>query len=245
MQAAAWTTSFEVGDNLQAFYGNSISTRLSSTPEGFLVAQGARVARSGWQMYRPSELKLPGCDLVEVFRPPSEVCADTFIASLNGKCICDGHPGQDWVSAENARFYCAGHLQNPREGTPLANGDRVVVGDLVVTEENLIRKIENGTRELSVGYQYELVPRGDGTYEQRDLVANHIAVVPTGRGGQQIRILDHALRAPARTACCPQELARIAGRDEDIAIAEINFAAAARRFLGQNVLNVAQQRKNR
>jgi hypothetical protein len=71
-----------------------------------------------------------------------------------------------------------------------------------------------------------------------DLVANHIAVVPTGRAGRDIRILDHALEQ-GRPCHCPRELARVADRDD---LAEINFAAATRRFLGRTVLDVGKQR---
>jgi hypothetical protein len=218
---------------MQAYFGNAISERLSSTPEGFLIAQGARLCRSGWQRYLPSELQLPGSEIVEVYRPREEVLADSFLASLEGKCVLDEHPRNDWVSSANARFYCAGHCQNIRKGPALENGDVTVIGDVIVTDEALIHKIENGKRALSVGYTYRLTPSSDGTYAMRDLVANHVSVVESGRAGSEIKIMDHALEAPAVTCCCPRELARIADRDE---VKEINFAASARRFLGRNIM---------
>jgi uncharacterized protein len=225
---------------MQSYFGNVISERLSSTPEGFLVAQQARLCRSGWQQYYPSELKLEGSELVEVFRPPEEVTAPAFLASLEGKCVVDEHPRQDWVSSSNARFYCVGHAQNIRQGPALANGDVTIVGDLVITDENLIRKIEQGKRELSVGYTYRLTDNGDGTHSMSDLVANHVACVVRGRAGSEIKIMDHALEH-GRPCHCSRELARVADRDE---VKEINFEAAAKRFLGRNIMEVAQ-RKNR
>ena len=173
---------------MRAYFGDKISERLSSTPEGFLVAQGAPLCRSGWQMYHPSELKIPGSEAINVYRPPSEVTAPSFLASLEGKCIVDDHPRNDWVSSKNARWYCAGHVQNVRKGPALANGDITIIGDLVVTDESLIRKIEDGKRGLSVGYDYHLTANDNGTLEMRDMVANHIACVERGRAGSDFRI---------------------------------------------------------
>jgi hypothetical protein len=226
-------------DKMQSYFGNQISTRLSTTPEGFLIAQGAVLCRSGFQTYRGVELNLSDFNgQVEVYRPPEEVLAPAFLASLEGKCVTDSHPTQ-FVDSSNARWVCSGHCQHVRQGPALANGDVTVIGDLVVTDENLIRKIANGQRELSVGYEYKLRENEDGDFEMRDLVANHIACVETGRAGSA-RILDHDLQAAGRACSCPRELARIADRDD---VAEINFVAAARRFLGKNIMEVG--RKNR
>lgn len=221
---------------MQGYFGDPISTRLSSTPEGFLIAQGARLARSGWQTYRGAELNLPDFSgQVEVYRPVEEVTAPTFLASLEGKCLVDDHP-RDFVSSQNAKWYCCGHCQNVRVAPePLKNGDVAIVGDLIVQDENLIRKIENGKRELSVGYEYRLSPNGDGTYSMSHLVANHIACVDAGRAGPMCAILDHDLQATGRACSCPRELARLVDRDD---VAEINFSAAAKRFLGRNIMEV-------
>jgi len=217
------------------YYGEAISPRLATTPEGFLIAQGARLCRSGWQRYRRSELQAgAGPEVIWVFRPPEEVRASTFIGSLEGKCVIDDH--RDWISAENARWFCAGHVQNIREGDPV-DGDVCIIGDLFVTDESLIRKIEQGKRELSVGYTYDLVTRDDGVFEMRNLVANHIAVVDTGRAGHEVRILDHALQE-GHAFRCPREIARLTARDERFVIKEVNFATAARRFLGKNPMEV-------
>jgi uncharacterized protein len=220
---------------MQAYFGDAISARLSRTPEGFLVAQQARLCRSGWQTYHPSELKLGGSEMIEVYRPRSEVLADSFLASLEGKCVVDEHPRNDWVNSQNARWFCCGHCSNIRKGPDLENGDATVIGDLVITDESLINKIASGKRELSVGYEYRMLPRDDGSYEMRDLVANHIALVEHARAGEQIRILDHALEAPEVTCSCPRELARLVPPDE---VREIDFGAATRRFLGRNIMEV-------
>lgn len=219
---------------MQGYFGDAISARLSSTPEGFLICQGAKLCRSGWQRYHGSELGLNTDGSVNVFRPPEEVLSPAFLASLEGKCVCDSHPNH-FVDSSNARWYCCGHVQNVRKGPALPNGDVTVLGDLIVTDESLIRKIEQGRRELSVGYAYQLSRDHDGTFEMRDLIANHLACVEKARAGSEIRILDHAPQQQGRPCHCSRELARVADRDE---VQEINFAASARRFLGKNIMEV-------
>jgi hypothetical protein len=226
---------------MQGFFGNSISERLSTTPEGFLICQQARLCRSGWQRYRANELRLPdgGFELVQVFRPVEEVLSPSFLASLEGKCVTDGHPERDWVSSSNSKFYCAGHVQHVRKGPTLANGDVAIVGDLIVTDESLIRKIEQGRREISVGYSYELSRNADDKtiYMMSDLVANHIAVVEKGRAGPEIKIMDHAPEQ-GRPCHCPRELSRLVACDDDAEVKAINFEAAAKRFLGRNIMEM-------
>lgn len=174
-----------------AYFGTALTEHIGETPEGFLLCRSARLCRSGPQQYRGSELGLDTDDMVTVRRPTSEVLDPAHLASLEGKPICDGHPPQ-FVTPTNAGWYGRGHVQNVREGEVLSSGERVVVGDLVVTDSGLIDKIKNGVRELSVGYEYVLAEGSDGEFVMRNLRANHIAIVANGRAGSQIRIVDSA-----------------------------------------------------
>ena len=212
----------------QAYFGTQISPHQHLTPEGYLVAQGVKLARSGWQTYYASELDLPGSELVSVFRPPEEVLARSFLASLRGKELCDGHPST-FVNSHNSRWLCGcGHVENIRQGPDLPDGNVTVVGDVFVKDEALIQKIRAGmTKELSVGYEYRLIRGSDGRYEMADLRANHVAVVGQARGGHQLQIEDSC-----SVRCCSNQ--------DDTAV--INFAMAARRYLGRNVLVVGGRR---
>src|SRR5580658_8711591 len=80
-----------------------LSENISETPEGFLVVVGCPVARTGWQEYLVKDLPQQsaeelGVDMsnpgatIDLYRPPGEVFAPDFLASLNGKPITDGHP---------------------------------------------------------------------------------------------------------------------------------------------------------
>ena len=77
--------------------------------------------------------------------------------------------------------------------------DGVLYGDIAVYSEDLKDAIENGKKELSLGYfcKYKK-ERGifDGdTYDfvQYDMVGNHIALVDSGRCGNSVRVFDQKI----------------------------------------------------
>jgi hypothetical protein len=201
-----------------AYYVTRLSENLGYTPEGSLVARDAVIARTGFQKYRGKELpqdevaKL-GLDIkpedeVELYRSADEVFSAHTIGSFEGKPICEGHPGRFLAVEEIApngedkgffaiKDYQKGHVQNVRRGDEaLESGEYALLADLVVTDPNLIMKIEGGLRELSCGYNYHLAL--DGTrLLQVDICGNHVAVVRAGRAGSEARIYDAAPEAPA------------------------------------------------
>lgn len=176
-----------------------------------MIAHGARLARTATkqpQQYRGSEIGLATDDRVNVWRPADEVFHPACLASLNGKPVTDAHPSQ-FLTPDNVGWYSRGHVQHVREGPQLANGERAIVGDLVITDAHLISKIKSGLRALSVGYDCEYTPRNDGSFEQHSIRANHVAVVPEGRAGTDIRILDAACREEEQ-AMTKEEKAQLA-----------------------------------
>lgn len=174
---------------MQAFYADSISEHLSKTPEGFLIARSCPVARTGHQTYTREETKLPGAGLVQVNRTPEEVFSPATIASFEGKPIVSPHP-PTFITAENIAGYQKGHVQHVRKGPTLPDGEHSLIADLVITDATLISRIEsNAIRELSAGYDYRLEPDGEGL-KMVQIRGNHVAVVPSGRAGNHVRILD-------------------------------------------------------
>ena len=174
---------------MQAFFGTRISEHISKTPEGYLVCLGVPICRTGTQVYRGSEIGLSSDEMVEVYRPPAEVLHPKTSASAEGKPLTDQHPGT-FLNSFNAGAYSKGHVQHVRRGAQLPDGEWPLVADLVVTDRNLIEKIERGVREVSCGYDCKYVQLKDGSYAQQKIRINHVAVVPTGRAGSDIRILD-------------------------------------------------------
>jgi hypothetical protein len=83
-------------------------------------------------------------------------------------------------------------VQNVRKGTePLDSGDYPLLGDILVTDADIIEKVENGIRELSCGYSHELAKDGDKICQVK-IVINHVALVRKGRAGPEARINDSA-----------------------------------------------------
>ena len=75
--------------------------------------------------------------------------------------------------------------------------DGVLYADITVYSEDLKQEIENGKKELSLGYfcKYKKergVFKGEVyDYVQHDMVGNHIALVDAGRCGSDVKVYDH------------------------------------------------------
>ena len=65
-----------------------------------------------------------------------------------------------------------------------------MIADLHIHDRDLINAIQNGKREISCGYECDYVQNEDGTYSQKKIRGNHVAVVERGRAGKRAAILD-------------------------------------------------------
>jgi hypothetical protein len=144
--------------------------------------------------YRGTEAGLDTSKIVSVHRAAEEVFAPASMASLEGKPVVGpGHPS-GFVSPQNVGYLSKGHVQNVRRGTDrLATGEEVLLADLIITDGDLIDKILNGMRGVSVGYNVLWEEDDDGDFHQSRIRANHLAIVEEGRGGEDIRIYDHCI----------------------------------------------------
>jgi hypothetical protein len=173
---------------MRAYFGSKISPHMTKTPEGYLICHDVPVARTGKYQYLGKELGLDKGenDLFDVFRDESEVFSPKAIASFNSKPVTNDHP-PDLLTPENTQRYCMGVAESVRRSKD--NPD-LLLADLVIYNERLIKEIENGKREVSCGYEYELIENKDGTYSQRNIVGNHIAIVDKGRAGDRCKVMD-------------------------------------------------------
>jgi hypothetical protein len=110
--------------------------------------------------------------------------------SLNtawGKPITDNHPRKNdqyiLIDSSNTRDYQRGMTQ---QGMVVNDNFLTVVG--VITDGELIRKVESGENQVSAGYKASIVDRGDGKYEQMNRRYNHFAVLPKGRAGEDVKV---------------------------------------------------------
>ena len=170
-----------------AYYGYTISPNQIETGEGFLICRNVPIARTGEQEYAGNELGLDTSGVVKVFRPPEEVFDPAALASFEGKPVTNDHP-PNLVTPDDVSLYEMGHAQNIRRGE--GEWDGYVLADLHIHDRQLIDAIQSGKREISCGYECEYADNGDGTYTQKRIRGNHIAVVDRGRAGKKAAILD-------------------------------------------------------
>ena len=134
--------------------------------------------------------------IYQVYRPAEEIrkAADTFKLVP----LVDNHTmiGKDFTPAEEKGVH--GVL-----GEEIKEKDGVLYADVKIFSESLKNLIQNGKKELSLGYfcEYDLTP---GEYHgvhydavQRSLRGNHIALVDNGRMGHDVRVMDRALACDA------------------------------------------------
>ena len=160
--------------------------------DGYLVAD-ARVARTGVQTYAGWEVGKPQMPVVRVYRPPDEVFSRDAMASFAHRPITNDHPDED-VTADNWKELAVG-----QSGDEVARDGTFLRIPLMVADGKMISGIEGGKRQLSAGYMATLDwtagKTADGEHYdaiQRNIRANHIAVVHQGRAGSEVRIGDDA-----------------------------------------------------
>ena len=155
---------------------------------GFLKADGAFTRVGVFTYGSRRELRLPG-----------EVFSSSAMASYAGLPVTDGHPpGDGMVTADNASRFSKGWASNPRQ-----DGD-FLIGEITITDAALIKKMESGTKALSLGYDVDFIEGagigvkkhplfGDFDFIQTNIRANHLAIVPAGRAGPEAKVrMDEA-----------------------------------------------------
>lgn len=186
-----------------SYYGYTLSPNQIETGEGFLICKNVPIARIGSQDYAGHELGLTGQDANQIYRAirtPEEVFSDAAMASFEGKPVTNDHP-PDLIGPDDVSMYEKGHAQNVRKGS--GRWDGFLIADLHIHSRDLIEAIKAGKREISCGYECEYDDNGDGTFTQRNIRGNHIAVVDKGRAGKMAAILDsnyknEAVKPPER-----------------------------------------------
>lgn len=186
-----------------SYYGYTLSPNQIETGEGFLICKNVPIARIGSQDYAGHELGLTGQDANQIYRAvrtPEEVFSEAAMASFEGKPVTNDHP-PDLIGPDDVSMYEKGHAQNVRKGS--GRWDGFLIADLHIHSRDLIEAIKAGKREISCGYECEYDDNGDGTFAQRNIRGNHIAVVDKGRAGKMAAILDsnyknEAVKPPER-----------------------------------------------
>lgn len=160
-----------------------ISSIQSDLQTGFLYAKNVPIARTGVFPY----LKADGTVNWEA-KLPTELLADSTVESANGKPVTNDHPGE-LVTKDNAGKYMKGVTMSNAH----TDGNTIRV-DMEITDSDLIKAIQGGKQELSIGFRTDVEPVS-GEYDgmhydsiQTSIKINHVAVVKRGRAGHSVRI---------------------------------------------------------
>jgi len=159
------------------------------TGDGYLVAQ-PRIARTGIQIYKGHEMGVSQ-DTVRVFRPDTEVFGIDAMKTFAHRPVTLDHPAEP-VNATNWRKLAVGQTG----GEVARDGDFLRV-PLVLMDQKAIDSVKAGKRQLSVGYLADVdwtsgVTDSGEAYDavQKDIRANHLAIVAKARGGPLLAIGD-------------------------------------------------------
>lgn len=133
--------------------------------------------------------------IYNVYRPQEELESEECIRSFRLVPLIDDH---EMLGDEDLGF-----TSPEKKGVQGVIGEDVffkdgyLLGNLKIFSESLKRLIDNGKKDLSIGYRckYEIT---SGDYDgvpydaiQREIRGNHIALVDEGRSGRDVSVLDH------------------------------------------------------
>lgn len=155
---------------------------MAVTKDGFLKGESI-VSRTGVFIYRNAD----GSERREL-RHPDDVFNQDSLNSLVSIPVTINHP-TELVNADNAHKYSVGLT-----GEKVKIEDNDIVVSLTVSHKKAIDAINAGKRELSLGYNLDLLEEA-GEYEgekythrQKNINYNHLALVDKARAGRSARI---------------------------------------------------------
>ena len=197
---------------MRVLISEKLSEHKYKTPEGYLICTDAILARTGKQTYTRDELFGDGDNTeVNVDRPYNEVMNEKTIASFENKPVTFDHPDED-VNIGNYKSYAVGYVRDVRQGK--VDGKDVILGNLVITDQDAINAIENGDHtDLSCGYDCDIRDDGNGNYAQNNIRGNHVALCKEGRAGMA-RIVDSKIK-DSKIYMQNQEFNKAFGKDEE------------------------------
>lgn len=179
--------------------GVSLTDRISVPSQRKITDSGqmhvpCKFARTGSQLYTAGQIGLVDEDpnkVITVWRDEADVFDEASLDSFRSSPVTIGHPKDDsgkpiTVTIDNAKELQVGML----EGMPVRDED-TLGGTLILTAKEAIQALDEGNQELSAGYTCD-IEEVDGKYFQRNIRANHIAIVAKGRAGSTCRISDEA-----------------------------------------------------
>jgi hypothetical protein len=200
-------------------------------------------ARSGIYLYSRDEVKAwgitPSADkpFYRLYRPAGVLVAakDKFALAP----FCKEHPPVD-VTSENFHQYVSGVTGGPIEAVTLEDGEIGLKGSVAFFTRDAYDFYMAGNKEVSVGYTHHLREVRDADKAGYDLImesidsVNHACVVPRGRGGASVRVLDSIQTATKNTGGVKMRKGFLAvlgicrAKDENFKLSQVLFNSVAK-----------------
>ena len=165
-------------------YDKSELNKAEMTSQGFLKAP-AFATRTGVFTYRMAD-----GTIVKELRPPSEVFKADSMRTLANVPVTRLHPKPGLLDSGNAKSFTVGFTCDDVKSVD----EKYLQVQLVVIDSDTINEAKQGLQELSCGYICEFDPT-PGIYNgehydviQKNIVYNHLAIVPRGRAGSEVRM---------------------------------------------------------
>lgn len=163
-------------------YDHSLINDYAETPEGYLTVR-VPITRPGVFPYQRTD----GTVQMEA-KLPDEIFSDRTMFSARSKPVTDEHPNEP-VTLDNYQTYAKGMSH-----TDAHVEDLKLYVSMTITDKDLIQKVYDGKRDISIGFMSDVVAEA-GTYNgqpyeyvQRNIEINHIAIVEKGRAGPEVAI---------------------------------------------------------
>ena len=194
---------------------DNIGRTRALTPEGYLLCEGVRIARTGVMMYLPPEVPEitppPSGGMIAMERQPEVLFSDETLKSFQGKSVTNTHP-DDLVDPTSWRVDTVGVVLNPRRGDDAESG--YLLADLLITDADAIEAVMSGLREVSCGYdgEREEVSPGFGRFTR--IIGNHVALVERGRCGPVCAIGDSKENTMKKRSVWDRLMTAFAAKDE-------------------------------
>ncbi len=189
-------------------YDRSRLDKAERTPQGFLRAP-AFLTRVGVFTYQKSDGSVR-----RELRPADEVFKAESMATLVMAPLTNDHPTEA-VTPENVK-----KLQIGVVGEQItADQDQFIAAQVTVMDAAAIKDVESGVVELSCGYDCD-EDETPGTFQgeaydliQRNIRYNHVALVPRGRAGREVKLRLDSQDAIQLTEETPMEEIEINGEN--------------------------------
>ena len=162
------------------------------TPEGYLNCH-ARVARVGILEYQSAD----GTKRFERVTPEVLFNKDSYYTLKMKPVTVPEHPPV-LLDVTNHSQYAKGTTSN----IVTIDGDFLGV-IMTITNADAIKAIESGINQVSCGYMATCKPLPDGTFQQTSREYNHLAIVPQGRAGKDVRLTLDSCDIPIYSATMP------------------------------------------